>query len=71
MAVVVRRPDQQLQEIGIESGSRVDGFEGRAQLVGRHFGLFATFDDHTDDAPTTERHPHALPGREVGGAGAR
>ncbi len=65
MAVVVRRPKQQLQEPGVEGGFLVDRFECGAQLVGGHVGVIAVPDNHADHAASPERHPHPMSRREI------
>ena len=65
MAVVVRGPEQQLQQGRVERRLLVDSRECGSQLAGRHVRAIAPLDDHADDTPAPERHPDALTRRDV------
>ena len=65
MAVVIRRPQQQLQESSVEGRLLVDRSDDGAQLGGGHVGAVAAPDDHADHAPAPERHPHPLARNEI------
>ena len=65
MTVVVRGPEQQLQEGRVEGRLLVDRRKCGSQLAGRHVRAIAAFDDDADDTPAPERHPHTLTRRDV------
>jgi hypothetical protein len=66
MTIVICRPEQQLQESGVESRLIIDGCEDGSQLACGHVRPIAAPDDHADHAPPSEWNPDTLPRSESG-----